>query len=379
MVDDFDNDGETTPDGRPHERRGEDRVDASFRVRYKTLDDFVVAYSTDISRGGLFIATDNFMPIGSVVKLELCLPEGGPTVSVIARVAFIMDEDTARPKGRRPGMGMEFLDVEGEPIAVQLASYLTSQLSGYDASVDTEPSARIVVVDDDSTYRDQAASALRESGHEVTTAEHGLQGLGLVLREAPDLILSDVQMPNMDGWQLLRMIRARPNLATTPFVFFTSLSGEAERLKGYQLGVDDYIAKPFSSDELVVRITKVLGRSRQRPRGSADNNALRGDLAQVGLQSVLSFIDMEKRSGTLLIVSGNDLITLHCRDGQVVQVDLPASEDHRKGLERVFYALDLTEGRFDLTAAEITAEDSIGVPTSYALLEHARKVDEGNQ
>jgi response regulator RpfG family c-di-GMP phosphodiesterase len=183
----------------------------------------------------------------------------------------------------------------------------------------------------------------------------------------------------MDGWQLLRMVRARPTLASTPFVLFTSLSGEAERLRGYQLGVDDYIAKPFSSDELVLRLTKVLARSRQRPRSPASNNALRGDLSQVGLQSVLSFIEMEKRSGTLLVVSGDDLVTLHCREGQVVQVDLPAAEDHREGIERLLFPLDLTEGRFDLTATDVTAKDSIGVPTSYALLEHARRRDEGEQ
>lgn len=377
MANDFENDGDTTPDGRPNERR-DSRVQASFRVRYKTLDDFVVAYSTDISRGGLFIATDNFLPTGSIVKLELCLPDGGPTVAVIARVAFIMDVATAKERGRRPGMGMEFLDVEGEPIAQQLASYLTAQLAGDERSLANEPVGNVVVVDDDNSYREQAAAALRQRGHKVTTAEHGLQGLGLILRESPDLVLSDVQMPNMDGWQLLRMVRARPNLANTPFVFFTSLSGEAERLKGYQLGVDDYIAKPFSSDELALRITKVLSRARTRPRSSASNNALRGDLSQVGLQSVLSFIDMEKRSGTLLIVSGDALTTLHCREGQVVQVDLPASEEHREGIERLYYALDITEGRFDLTAAEVAVEDSIKVPTSFALLEHARKIDEEN-
>jgi uncharacterized protein (TIGR02266 family) len=377
---DFATDEHTTPDEeRPWERRREPRVAAAFRIRYKTVDDFVVAYSADISRGGLFLATKKFLPIGSVIRLELQLPKDGPVVKIIARVAYILDEATAVERDKKPGMGMEFLDVDGGPIDKLLASFLAEHLGGQaDAGVPTTP-ARIIVVDDDDTYRERAAAVLRGEGHEVTVASNGLEGLGAVLREPPDLILTDLQMPTMDGWQLLRMVRARPSVAHVPIVFFTTLSGEDERLKGYQLGVDDYIAKPFNERELAVRITRILRQNELRPRSAASKNALRGDLSQVGLASVLSFIEMEKRSGTLLLVSGDKLATLHIASGNVVRVDLPADGDALAGMERLFYVLDWTEGRFDLTAGDVHGDDQVGVPTSFALLEHARRTDEGSR
>ena len=272
-------------------------------------------------------------------------------------------------------MGMRFLDVAGEPIGQQLAAYLTEQL-GEEATPEREPPAQVVVVDDDASYRERACAVLRGEGHMVRQATNGLEALGAILRDPPELILSDVQMPMMDGWQLLRLIRARPNVAGIPFVFMTTLGGEQDRLKGYRMGVDDYIAKPFEEAERAARIRKLLRRVRVRPRAAAADKALRGDLAQVGLASVLSFVEMERRSGTLLLVRGDQLATLHIRDGQVVRADLPGRAGRLEGMQRLFYVLDWTEGRFDLTAGEVTVDDAIGVQTGFAILEHARRRDE---
>jgi uncharacterized protein (TIGR02266 family) len=372
---DFTEEEDTQRERKPDDRRTDQRVAAEFRVQYRTLDEFVVAYTADISRGGLFVATQNFQPIGSIIRLELVLPDDGPILNIIARVAYLLDANKASGHDRTQGMGVEFLDVEGGPLADQLAAYLTLSLSEQ-APLKPPATSEILVVEDDAAYRDRAYAILRRKGHRVTVAKTGLEALGLVLREPPDLILSDVQMPMMDGWQLLRLLRARPSVAHIPVVFLTMLGGEDERLRGYNLGVDDYIAKPFRDEELCARIDRVLTRVRMRPRTTASKNALRGDLQQVSLASVLSFVELEKRTGHLLIVSDNELATLHLRNGQVVHVDLASVHEGKVGADRLYHVLDMAHGRFELTSVEVTTKDSVGVSTQFALLEHARRQDE---
>ena len=98
--------------------------------------------------------------------------------------------------------------------------------------------ATVLVVDDSDGHRVVALRSLRAAGFDVLSAKDGLEGLGIAIRERPDVILTDVNMPRMDGWKLLRMLRSRPNLASTPIIFLTTLNDDSQRLKGYRLGVD---------------------------------------------------------------------------------------------------------------------------------------------
>jgi len=350
-----------------NERREEERVGTSLRVDYESFDEFVVAYAADISQGGLFVQAEDLLPEGSVVRLLLKLPEDGPTLKIIARVAHL------ETSAKRTGMGMEFLNVEGLPLSEQLSGYLTLRMADGVAPGSDSP-AKIVVVDDDAAFRHQAVTVMEKAGHSVQIAHNGLEALGLILRDPPDLILADVEMPTMDGWQLLRMVRARPGLCHVPIIFMTKLSTEEERLKGYRLGVDDYIPKPFLFEELTVRVSRALTRAATR-RPTGPRNALRGDLAQVSLVSVLQFVEIERRTGLLLIVDGERLATLHIRDGSVVAVDTGGLSDVI-GVERLYEVLDWSEGRFELTSADVDIEDSIGESTSYVLLEYSRRKDE---
>src|SRR6185295_3252169 len=99
----------------------------------------------------------------------------------------------------------------------------------------------------------------------VRFAANGFEALALCGRETPDLIVSDVNLPKMDGWQLLRLLRTKPQFAAVPLLFMTPLSGEADRLRGYRLGVDDYLAKPFRVAELKARVDRLLARAAASP------------------------------------------------------------------------------------------------------------------
>jgi DNA-binding response OmpR family regulator len=315
--------------------------------------------------------------MGGVVSLDIQLPEGGPKIRAIARVAYVLDAAKAKETSRVPGMGMEFLDVDGVPFADQIAQYLDDKASSTEQRR-RKPRATVLVIDDSDSQRMAAIQCLRSSGFEVLSAVDGLEGLGTAIRERPDVILSDVNMPRMDGWKLLRMIRARPNLATTPLIFLTTQTDDIARLKGYRLGVDDFLGKPFQGAELVARVERVLSRSRAQA-GAGGNRALRGDLSQVALASVLSLAEMERRTGSLLLVRGDETLTLLLRDGAVVRIDLPPRHANKQGIERFFYALDWTEGQFELSAMDIAAEDEMQLPISFVLLEHARRQDEGSR
>lgn len=321
----------------------------------------------------LFVPSEDPLAPGSVVAVDLKLGTG-PSLRTLARVTEAIG--TAEASADRPaGMRLHLLDVWGERASAQVAEYMA------EASRATVPDSswmaqmRVLVVDDDKHYREAAAKVMREAGFEVITASNGFEALSMALKHQPSAIVTDVTMPDMDGWQLLRMVRARPTLRRTPVVFLTELNSESERLRGYQLGVDDYLGKPFDGVELTARVERVLERSHAAQEAQA--HGMHGDLSRVSLASLLSLADMERRSGVLQLMHEGEKATLHLRDGAVVRIDLADEFDKLSGVHRFFHVLDWQHGSFELVHIEVLASDTLQLPTSYVLLEHARLSDEG--
>lgn len=111
--------------------------------------------------------------------------------------------------------------------------------------------ARIVVLEDDASTRRLVVAVLKKFGHEVTDADNGAEGLLTVFAEQPDLVISDVEMPKINGFEVLCDIRSNPETAETPVILLTALSGEADRYKGISHGANDYITKPFEPKALM--------------------------------------------------------------------------------------------------------------------------------
>jgi DNA-binding response OmpR family regulator len=116
---------------------------------------------------------------------------------------------------------------------------------------------KILLVDDDTTLSSLLGRFLQESNFELLQAPNGATGLRLAYNERPDLVLLDVMMPGMDGWEVCSRLR---ELSDVPVIMLTAKAAEADKLRGFQLGVDDYVTKPYSFVELVARIQAVLGR-----------------------------------------------------------------------------------------------------------------------
>jgi two-component system, OmpR family, response regulator len=122
---------------------------------------------------------------------------------------------------------------------------------------------KILIVDDDPRLRDLVRLALERAGYAVITAADGQSALTRAAREAPDLIVLDVGLPEMTGFEACRRIRARSDV---PILFLTALDDEIDRVVGLELGADDYVTKPFSPRELVARVGAILKRT-GRPVG----------------------------------------------------------------------------------------------------------------
>ncbi len=121
-------------------------------------------------------------------------------------------------------------------------------------------SKRLLVVDDESNLLSAVAVCLRTEGYEVTTAQSGAEALLRVAETLPDLIISDIRMPGMDGYTLARQLRSSPRTDLIPIVFLTAKDQTADRIEGFRSGVDVYIAKPFEPDELLAVLANILKR-----------------------------------------------------------------------------------------------------------------------
>jgi len=125
---------------------------------------------------------------------------------------------------------------------------------------ETKPK-KILVVDDEPDVTDLLAYTLKSKGLQVETVNDPHASIGLARSFVPDLVILDVMMPELNGIQICRMLRADPKLKRVPVIFLTAKAEENDRIQGLESGADDYICKPFSTKELVLRVQSILRRA----------------------------------------------------------------------------------------------------------------------
>ncbi|HKC12306.1 MAG TPA: response regulator [Vicinamibacteria bacterium] len=125
------------------------------------------------------------------------------------------------------------------------------------------PGETILVVDDEAAVRELLDEILSQAGFRVLTAGDGLEALTVFAQVRPQLVISDVGMPGMDGYQLYEQVRSRPEWVLVPFVFLTGLGDDADVRRGKGLGADDYLVKPFREDDLLLAVRARLARHAQ--------------------------------------------------------------------------------------------------------------------
>jgi len=117
----------------------------------------------------------------------------------------------------------------------------------------------ILAADDNQQIRMLVRAALRSLGHELVEAADGEQALELAFARVPDLVLLDVTMPKLDGWEVLHFLRLRPETANVPVMMLTTASQKFDLEHGASLGCNDYLTKPFSPSDLRAHVERILG------------------------------------------------------------------------------------------------------------------------
>jgi CheY-like chemotaxis protein len=257
-------------------------------------------------------------------------------------------------------------------------------------------SPRVLIVDDDPWILRMVSTLLEKRGYAIATASDGEEGLMRADQMKPDLIITDVMMPKLDGWQLVRALRSRPELALVPVIFLTALGGEEDRIRGFRLGADDYLPKPFRFEELDLRVANALKKAaqaqekaeevkhaeRQEPVAGKKPSGIHGTLEQLGLSSLMVMIEMERKSGILRLERTGATGRIFCRDGRVIAARLDgdrAPANARKGAEAVYHLLTWSDGRFDFSAVDVDMDDEVQSTTTHLLMEGARLIDEGKR
>jgi len=121
-------------------------------------------------------------------------------------------------------------------------------------------SKRLLVVDDEPNLLRAVAACLKAEGYEVSTSRSGHEALVQLAEVVPDLIISDIRMPGMDGYKLARQLRGSPRTELVPIVFLTAKDETADRIEGFRAGVDAYLTKPFEPEELIAVVNGILSR-----------------------------------------------------------------------------------------------------------------------
>lgn len=138
--------------------------------------------------------------------------------------------------------------------------------------------ARILVVEDEADIRQVLLYNLGQAGHEAIPAERGGDGLALARERRPDLVLLDLMLPDLSGLDVCRQLKSDSALRSIPVIMVTARSEEIDRVVGFELGADDYIVKPFSVRELILRVQAVLRRRPAVAPGNAGGELLFGKL-----------------------------------------------------------------------------------------------------
>jgi DNA-binding response OmpR family regulator len=179
---------------------------------------------------------------------------------------------------------------------------------------------RILVVDDSDTIRTLLTGELSKRNFAVTAAENGAEGLKVAIDETPDLIISDINMPEMDGWEFCWRVRKHEATRSIPFLFLTDRDEVSDRVRGLEIGAEDYITKPFQVQALVDRLETVL--LKRRPTvGPSPETSLMGQLNQFNLPDLLQNINMLSKSGALEIRRDN-VARIFVQTGEVINAQV---------------------------------------------------------
>ncbi len=176
-------------------------------------------------------------------------------------------------------------------------------------------SDKILIIDDDLDTLKLVGLMLERQGYEITVAGNGTQGLSKAATDRPDLILLDVMMPDLDGYEVAKRLRADPTLSQIPIIMFTAKSMVDDKVAGFEAGVDDYLTKPTHPAELTAHVKAVLARSAQAKAGT-DGKERATVIGFLGTRGGIGTTTLAINAGVALQQKGLDIVVAEMNPGR---------------------------------------------------------------
>jgi len=231
----------------------------------------------------------------------------------------------------------------------------------------------LLLVDGDARNLRVLEVSLRRAGFSITSAESAAQALRYLAHSEPDLIISDTKLGDGDGFELCRAVKGDARWRAIPFIFLTSATELEDKVRGLELGVEDYLTKPIYVKEVTTRVRMLLQRKQQERLGRKDaRTKFSGQLADMAIVDLLQTIEISRKSGTIEFDTDLGVATVWFRDGRVIDAkmgDLAAAA-------AVYRLLGLNEGTFEVEFENIQRLPVIEESTQSLLMEGMRRVDE---
>ncbi len=181
---------------------------------------------------------------------------------------------------------------------------------------------KVLVVDDEPKWLRIVDLYLRGQGYEVTTTLSGQEAIEKVRQDRPDVVVADISMPGMDGYELCRVLRSDAATRTIPFIFLTGRDDDTDRLKARKIGSDDYLTKPCPLERLTQSVDTLMDRINQAKKIPLGQVGLSGKIEEVDLLDLIQTLELDQKTGALVLSHGERTGTLYFRDGVIVDADI---------------------------------------------------------
>ncbi|HEX8825272.1 MAG TPA: response regulator [Archangium sp.] len=231
----------------------------------------------------------------------------------------------------------------------------------------------LLLVDGDPKSLRVMEVSLKKAGFSVTTAIHGKDALEKVQISPPDLVLADTKMPEMDGFELCKTLKSDERFKHIPYVFLTNQKAVEAKVKGLELGGDDYLTKPIYIKEIVTRVTMILQKADKEKieRRETTKGGFAGNLADMGVVDLVQTFEIGRKTGNISI-KGERVATIYFKEGRVIDAEM----GRLKGESAFYRLLNATEGEFEVQFTALDRPERIEVSTQGLLMEGMRRLDE---
>jgi len=236
---------------------------------------------------------------------------------------------------------------------------------------------KVLLVDADPRSLRVLEVSLRKAGYNVTCAHDGVEALEVIEHQLPDLVIADTKLPKLDGYGLVTRLREKADWATMPVIFLAAQRSVEDKIRGLELGVEDYLTKPIFVRELLARVNVVLARRTQETLSDQSGSAtlktrFAGSIQDMTVVDLLQTFEISRKSGMITFKSGSRMGYVWFRDGRMVD----AEAGSLRGEEAVYRMLVWSEADFEVDFGPVDREEVVESATAVLVMEGMRRADE---